>query len=211
MSLRIAIAKGRPLEEIVALLHGAGIHFDEDPQTSRQLTIPSRDGSLEIIVVRGADVPVYLQYGTVDLAVVGADILVESDMQNIFELLDLQLARCRMIVAGPQGSTLEPYRLYRVATKYPVYSRSWFYRRSMFIEPIKLHGSVELAPVAGLADLIVDLTSTGQTLAANGLEVLDCLLDVSARLMVNRAIYKIKSKQIDLFADTLRRQLRSGD
>ena len=207
MALRIAIAKGRPLDEIVALLRQCGIDFVEDPASSRQLAIASTDNRLEVVVVRGADVPVYLQYGAVDLGVVGLDILIESECESIFELLDLGLARCRMVVASASIEELQPHRHYRVATKYPTFSRSWFYRSNMYIEPIKLHGSVELAPIIGLADLIVDLSSTGKTLAANGLRVLDSLLDVSARLMANRANYKIKSAEINSFVDILKPRL----
>lgn len=189
--LTLAVAKGRILKEALPLLAHAGIVPSEDPDRSRRLIIPTSDPALRIVIVRAADVPTYVEYGGADLGIVGKDTLLEYDGDGFYEPLDLQISPCRLSVAGPAGAAASQPRL-RVATKYPAVTRRHFAARGIQTEIIKLYGSMELAPLVGLADCIVDLVDTGNTLRANGLVELEQICSVSARLIVNKAAHKTK-------------------
>lgn len=189
--LTLAVAKGRILKEALPLLAQAGIVPQEDPDRSRRLIIPTSDPAVRIVIVRASDVPTYVEYGGADLGIVGKDTLLEYDGDGFYEPLDLRISPCRLSVAGPARDLAGQPRL-RVATKYPAVTRRHFAARGIQTEIIKLYGSMELAPLVGLADCIVDLVDTGNTLRANGLVELERICDVSARLIVNKAAHKTK-------------------
>ncbi len=193
--LVIAIAKGRILEEAVDLLSRTGIVPKDDPLKSRKLVIATSRPDIKFVIIRAADVPTYVEYGAADLGITGKDVLLEHDGNDLYEPLDLGIARCRLMLAGRQDrceSTDRP----RIATKYPNTTRRFFAAKGVQVEVIKLYGSMELAPLSGLADKIVDLVDTGNTLKANGLIAEEKLCDISSRLVVNKAAMKIKNKQI---------------
>ncbi|GIX21768.1 MAG: ATP phosphoribosyltransferase [Gammaproteobacteria bacterium] len=193
--LTLALSKGRILEETLPLLAAAGIRPLEDPSASRKLILDTDTPGLRLVVVRAADVPTYVQYGAADLGVAGKDVLMEHGGEGLYAPLDLKLARCRLMVAGPPGVDLERGRL-RVATKYPRCTAAYFAGRGVQAEIIKLYGSMELAPLVGLADVIVDLVDTGATLAANGLAPLAPIAEISSRLIVNKASMKMKHARV---------------
>jgi ATP phosphoribosyltransferase len=194
--VHIALSKGRILEESLPLLARAGIEPAEDPETSRKLVLDSRDPRVKLIIIRAADVPTYVQYGAADLGFAGKDVLMESDGDDLYELLDLNLAHCRMIVAEPDrlAARDDPrnWTRLRIATKYVKTTRQHFAAKGIQTDIIKLYGSMELAPLVGLSDRIVDLVNTGRTLAANGLVEVEHIADISARLVANRASLKMK-------------------
>ncbi len=190
-TLTIALSKGRIYREALPLLAAAGIVPQDDPETSRKLILDTRRPEVKLVVIRAADVPTYVQYGAADLGVAGKDVLMEHGGDGLYEPLDLRIARCRMMVAGRRDAKRRPGRL-RVATKYVHSTRRHFAARGQQVEIIKLYGSMELAPLVGLADLIVDLVDTGNTLRANGLEPLEHIADISSRLIVNTASMKMK-------------------
>jgi len=192
----LALAKGRIFEETLPLLAAAGIHPAEDPEKSRKLILATNRPDLRLILVRAADVPTYVQYGAADLGVAGRDLLAEHGGQGLYQPLDLGIARCRMVVAVPEGfdyaaAVRQGARL-RVATKYIATAREHFAAKGMHVDLIKLYGSMELAPLTGLADAIVDLVDTGHTLKANRLKAVEDILAVSSRLIVNPASLKLK-------------------
>jgi len=194
--LRFALSKGRIFDDTWPLLEAAGIAPSEDPARSRKLVIPARDPlpdgqRVEFLIVRASDVPTYVQRGGADLGVVGKDVLMEHGGDGVLESLDLAIARCRLMVAGPVGHVPPAGRL-RVATKFPACARRHFASQARQIDLVKLYGSMELAPLVGLADLIVDVVDTGSTLAANGLEPLEHIADISARLIVNRSAMTVR-------------------
>lgn len=194
--VHIALSKGRILEESLPLLARAGIEPAENPETSRKLVLDSRDPDVKLIIIRAADVPTYVQYGAADLGFAGKDVLMESDGDDLYELLDLKLAHCRMIVAEPDrlAARDDPrnWTRLRIATKYVKTTRQHFAAKGIQTDIIKLYGSMELAPLVGLSDRIVDLVHTGRTLAANGLVEVEHIADISARLVANRASLKMK-------------------
>lgn len=192
--LMIALAKGRILNEVLPLLAEVGIRPLEDPATSRKLIFETSREDIRLVLVRATDVPTYVEYGAADLGVTGKDVLLEYDGRDLYEPLDLRIARCRMMVAGLPGA-VSPERL-RVATKYPQVARRHFAARGQQVEVIKLYGSMELAPLSGLADKIVDLVESGNTLRANGLVAEEKICDISARLVVNKAAMKIRHRAI---------------
>lgn len=210
--LTLALSKGRIFEETLPLLRGAGIEVLEDPETSRKLILPTNRDGVRIVMVRASDVPTYVQYGGADLGVAGRDVLHEQALaygaHGLYQPLDLKIARCRMSVATradfdyaaavKQGSRL------RVATKYTEIARQHFADKGVHVDLIKLYGSMELAPLTGLADAIVDLVSTGGTLRANKLVEVEQIMDISSRLVVNQAALKLKHDAlrplIDAFA-----------
>ncbi|MBK1692692.1 ATP phosphoribosyltransferase [Ectothiorhodospira mobilis] len=199
-TLTIALSKGRIYQDTLPLLAEAGIEPADDPETSRKLILETNRDDVKLVVIRAADVPTYVQYGAADLGVSGKDVLMEHGGEGIYEPLDLNIARCRLMVAGRPGAHLRPGRL-RVATKFVQATRRHFAARGRQVEIIKLYGSMELAPLVGLADCIVDLVDTGNTLRANGLEPLEPIADISSRLVVNKAAMKMKSARIkDLVA-----------
>jgi ATP phosphoribosyltransferase len=192
--ITLALPKGRIFEEALPLLARAGIVPDVDPQETRKLIIGTSIADLRIVVVRASDVPTYVQYGAAELGIAGADILLEHGGGGIYQPLDLSIGRCRLCVAAPlgfdyAGAVRRGARL-RVATKYVQSARDFFGRKGVHVDLIKLYGSMELAPLAGLADAIVDLVSSGATLQANGLVEVEQIVPISSRLVVNQAAYK---------------------
>ena len=211
MTITLALSKGRIFDETLPLLRAAGIEVAEDPEKSRKLIIGTSQLDLRIVIVRATDVPTYVQHGGADLGVVGRDTLLEHGGQGLYQPLDLQIAKCRMSVATradfdytaavQQGSRI------RVATKYTQIARDHFADKGVHVDLIKLYGSMELAPLTGLADAIVDLVSTGSTLRANHLVEVEKILDISSRLVVNQAALKLKREPlralIEAFASAL--------
>ena len=207
--ITLALAKGRILEETLPLLAAAGIELAEDPETSRKLVIATGRADLRLILVRAADVPTYVQYGAADLGVAGRDILLEHGGQGLYQPLDLGIARCRMAVAAPEGfdyaaAVRQGARL-RVATKYIRIAREHFAAKGVHVDLIKLYGSMELAPLVGLADAIVDLVDTGNTLRANNLKVVEEIAPISSRLIVNPASLKLKREAIAPLIEAFRK------
>ncbi|MEP7272856.1 MAG: ATP phosphoribosyltransferase [Acidobacteriota bacterium] len=202
--LTIAISKGRLQEETLALFERAGIVADENDLKSRRLQIKTTDGRCSFVFVKPGDVPIYVEYGVADAGVCGRDVLLESRAE-VHEPLDLKIGHCRIAVAGRREVVGKDYNLLatvRVATKYPRITSRYFHERGIPIEVIALSGSVELAPLLGLSDRIVDLVETGRTLRENGLEVIDVITDSTARLIVNRASFHLKRQAIGkLIAD----------
>ncbi|MBZ0249955.1 MAG: ATP phosphoribosyltransferase [Burkholderiales bacterium] len=194
--ITIALSKGRIYEETKPLLAAAGIVPAEDPETSRKLILPTADPGVRVIIVRASDVPTYVQYGAADLGVAGRDLLIEHGGRGLYQPLDLGIARCRMSVATKRGydwaGTVQRGARIRVATKYVEIAREHFAAKGMHVDLIKLYGSMELAPLVGLADAIVDLVDTGSTLRANRLKAVEEILAVSSRLIVNPASMKVK-------------------
>lgn len=198
--ITIALSKGRIYEETRPLLAAAGIVPAEDPETSRKLILPTANPGVRVIIVRASDVPTYVQYGAADLGVAGRDLLIEHGGRGLYQPLDLGIARCRMMVAVPEdfdypAAVRRGARL-RVATKYIQVAREHFAAKGVHVDLIKLYGSMELAPLVGLADAIVDLVDTGSTLRANRLRAVEEILAVSSRLIVNPASMKVKRPEV---------------
>lgn len=194
-------------EQSLELFARAGIHVNEDERNSRKLLLTSGDGLYNFVFVKPGDVPTYVEYGVADAGICGRDVLLESGA-NVHEPLDLQLGRCRIAVAGRQEVLGEDYNLLatvRVATKYPKIATAYFHEKGVPIEVIPLSGSVELAPLLGLSDRIVDLVETGRTLKENGLEVIDVITESTARLIVNRASFHLKMWQVSQMIEALTR------
>ena len=203
--ITLALSKGRIFDETLPLLKAAGIEVSEDPEKSRKLIIGTSNPNVRIVLVRATDVPTYVQHGGADLGVVGRDTLLEHGGQGLYQPLDLKIAKCRMSVAvradfdyagaGKQGSRI------RVATKYTEIARQHFADKGVHVDLIKLYGSMELAPLTGLADAIVDLVSTGSTLKANNLVEVEQIMQISSRLVVNQAALKLKREPIRAIID----------
>ena len=194
-ALTIALAKGRILDETLPLLARAGIEPLDDLSSSRKLVFSTNDPNINLVLIRSSDVPTYVQYGAADLGIAGKDVLAEHGGEGLYERVDLKIAPCKMMTAGFAERPLPRTRL-KVATKYPEITRRFFLEQGRQVELIKLYGSMELAPVVGLADIIVDLVQTGNTLKANGLTPLETIMDISSRLIVNRAALKMKNKSL---------------
>ena len=194
--LTIALSKGRIYEETLPLLAAAGINAIEDPEKSRKLIINTNHDNIRLIIVRATDVPTYVQYGAADFGIAGKDVLIEYDGDGLYQPLDLNIACCRMMVAVRKGfdyaAASQPGCRLRVASKYPNIAAEHFAGKGVHIDLIKLYGSMELAPLVGLADAIVDLVSTGNTLKANNLQAVEHIIDISSRLVVNKAALKLK-------------------
>jgi ATP phosphoribosyltransferase len=203
LPLTIALSKGRIFRETLPLLAQAGIAPAEDPDTSRRLILDTNREDVKLVIIRAADVPTYVEYGAADLGVAGKDVLMEYGGDGLYEPLDLGIAKCRMMVAGPVTGASERRRL-RIATKYVNTTRRYYAERREQVEIIKLYGSMELAPLVGLADRIVDLVDTGNTLRANGLAALEHIADISSRLIVNKAAMKMKHRVITQFIAQLK-------
>lgn len=193
--LTIAICKGRVLKDALPLFSRIGIVPAEDPETSRKLILETNLRTVTLVVIRAADVPTYVEYGAADVGVVGKDVLMEYQGDGLYEPLDLGIARCRLVIAAPKDARPASRRI-RIATKYVNTTRSHFAAEGEQVEVIKLYGSMELAPLVGLADQIVDLVDTGNTLRANGLAPVKTIAHISARLVVNKAAMKIKNRAI---------------
>lgn len=207
----IALSKGRIFEETVPLLAAAGIEVTEDVEKSRKLIFDTNRSDVRVVLVRASDVPVYVQYGGADLGVSGLDSLIEHGGQGLYQPLDLQIAKCRVSVAVRNGfdyqlAVKQGARL-RIATKYPEIARNFFAKKGVHVDMVKLYGSMELAPLTGMADVIVDLVSTGNTLKANDLVEVEPIMDISSRLVVNQASLKLKQAPlrhiIDAFAQAV--------
>jgi ATP phosphoribosyltransferase len=202
--LTIALAKGRILNETLPLLARAGIEPTDDLSTSRKLVFSTNDENINLVLIRSADVPTYVQYGAADMGVAGKDVLLEHGGEGLYERVDLKIATCKLVTAGFADKVIPRGRL-KVATKYPGITRRFFLQQGRQVELIKLYGSMELAPIVGLADLIVDLVDTGNTLKANGLVPLDHIMDISSRLIVNRASLKMKNQAIKALVSKIER------
>ena len=205
MNIKIALSKGRIFDETTPLLKAAGIIASEDPETSRKLIIGTNRAEISIIIVRASDVPTYVQYGAAELGIAGKDVLLEHGGTGLYQPLDLGIARCKMMVAVQNGFDYEGAvrrgaRL-RVATKYLSTAREHFAAKGVHVDLIKLYGSMELAPLVGLADAIVDLVSSGNTLRANNLQAVEEIMPISARLIVNQAALKLKRQAIQPILD----------
>ena len=206
--ITLALSKGRIFDETLPLLAAANITINEDPEKSRKLLLETSNPHVRVLLVRATDVPTYVQYGGADLGVAGKDVLLEHGGADLYQPLDLQIARCRMSVAAPKDfdydHVVKQGARIRVATKYPLVAREHFSRKGMHADIIKLYGSMELAPSIGLADAIVDLVSTGGTLKANNLLEVEKIMDISSRLVVNQAAFKLKTKAIRYLIDVFR-------
>lgn len=199
--LTIALSKGRIFDETVPLLAAAGIEPNENPESSRKLIIETNHENIRLVIVRATDVPTYVQYGAADFGIAGKDVLIEHGGDGLYQPLDLRIAACKMMVAVREGfdyaaATQAGSRL-RVATKYPNIAAAHFAAKGVHVDIIKLYGSMELAPLVGLSDAIVDLVSTGSTLRANQLQAVEHIEDISSRLVVNKAALKTKHNLIE--------------
>ena len=215
--LTMALSKGRIFEETLPLLEAAGIQVSENPEQSRKLIIATSNPSLRLIIVRASDVPTYVEYGAADLGIAGKDVLIEHAAQHpggLYQPIDLNIARCRLAVAVRKGFDYEAAvrqgaRL-RVATKYTQAAREHFAAKGVYVDLIKLYGSMELAPLVGLADAIVDLVSTGNTLKANDLVAVEDIMQISSRLVVNRAALKTRHAQLQPLLDAFEQASHSA-
>jgi len=206
--ITIALSKGRIFEQTLPLLAHAGIEAVDDPETSRKLILETNHPLVKLLIIRATDVPTYVQWGAADIGVAGKDVLIEHGGGGLYEPLDLQIARCRLMVAGAKGANLLGNQL-RIATKYVNATRNHFAGKGQQVEVIKLYGSMELAPLVGLSDLIVDLVESGNTLKANGLVPLEHIMDISSRLVVNKASWKMKHATVIHLLDALREAVES--
>ena len=194
--ITLALSKGRIFDETLPLLEAAGVTVDAVQADSRRLIVPTADPEVRLIIVRASDVPTYVRYGAADLGVAGRDVLLESGVEGLYQPIDLGIARCRLCVAVREGfdyaQAIRRGARMRVATKYVECARQHFAAKGMHVDLIKLYGSMELAPLSGLADVIVDLVSTGNTLKANDLVAVEDIMPISSRLIVNPAALKLK-------------------
>ena len=210
--ITIALSKGRIFDETLPLLAAAGIVPVENPETSRKLIIGTNRPDVRVVIVRATDVPTYVQYGAADLGVAGKDVLIEHGGEGLYQPLDLNIAKCRMMVAVPEGFDYERAvrqgnRL-KVASKYIKTAREHFAAKGVHVDLIKLYGSMELAPLAGLADAIVDLVSTGGTLKANKLVAVEDIMGISSRLVVNQAALKLKRETLTPILDAFAKAVK---
>jgi len=207
--ITIALSKGRIFEETLPLLAAAGIRPADDPERSRKLILATTRADVRLILVRASDVPTYVQYGAADLGVAGRDLLAEHGGQGLYQPIDLGIAKCRMVVAVPEGfdyaAAVRRGARLRVATKYIRTAREHFAAKGVHVDLIKLYGSMELAPLVGLADAIVDLVDTGKTLSANRLRQVEEILPVSSRLIVNPASLKLHRESLAPLIEAFRR------
>lgn len=208
--LTIALTKGRILEETLPLLESVGLAPVEDISKSRKLTFESNQEGVRFIVLRGVDVTTYVQFGAADIGISGKDMLLEHGAEGLYEPLDLGIARCKLMTAGIKGRPLKPGRI-TVATKFVNVAKQYYASQARQVDIIKLYGAMELAPIIGLADEIVDIVDTGNTLKANGLEARQVIADISSRLIVNKASMKMKHQRIQQLIDGLRQAVAERD
>jgi ATP phosphoribosyltransferase len=203
--ITLALSKGRIFDETLPLLKAAGIEVLEDPETSRKLILTTNQAHVRVVLVRATDVPTYVEYGGADIGVTGKDTLIEHGGMGLYQPLDLNIAKCRMSVAVPAdfdyANAVRSGSRLKVATKYTSIARDFFAQKGVHVDLIKLYGSMELAPLTGLADAIVDLVSTGSTLKANHLIEVERIMDISSRLVVNQAALKLKQREIRAIID----------
>ena len=212
--LTLALSKGRIFDDTIPLLKAAGIMVTEDPETSRKLILPTNDPHVRVIIVRASDVPTYVQYGAADFGVAGKDVLIEHGGEGLYQPIDLDIAKCRLSVAVQAGfdyqNAVRHGARLRVATKYVQMARDHFAAKGVHVDLIKLYGSMELAPLVGLSDAIVDLVSSGSTLRANNLIEVEHILDISARLIVNQAALKLKRERLQPILDAFEKASQRG-
>ena len=210
--LTLALSKGRIFEETLPLLAAAGIEVTEDPEKTRKLILATNQPDVRVVLVRATDVPTYVQHGGADIGVAGKDVLIEHGGEGLYQPIDLGIAKCRMSVAAPAGldyaSAVRQGARLRVATKYVQIAREHFAAKGVHVDLIKLYGSMELAPLVGLSDAIVDLVSTGSTLRANHLREVEHIMDISSRLVVNQAALKLKRERLQPILDAFERASR---
>jgi len=206
--LKIALSKGRILEETLPLLAHAGIIPIDDPNKSRKLILDTNLDDVKLVIIRAADVPTYVEYGAADVGISGKDVLMEHDSSELYEPLDLKIAKFRLMVAGKVNEQLPTHRRLRIATKFVKITQRFFAQQAQQVEIIKLYGSMELAPLVGLADQIVDVVDTGNTLRANGLEPKAHIADISSRLVVNKAAFKTNYAKIQQLIQKLAEAVR---
>jgi ATP phosphoribosyltransferase len=213
--ITLALSKGRIFDETLPLLKAAGIEVLEDPETSRKLILPTNQAGVRVVLVRATDVPTYVEYGGADLGVTGKDTLIEHGGQGLYQPLDLQIAKCRMSVAVradyDYASAVRSGSRLKVATKYTSIAREFFAQKGVHVDLIKLYGSMELAPLTGLADAIVDLVSTGSTLKANHLIEVERIMEISSRLVVNQASLKLKQASIRAIIEAFAGAVAAGE
>ena len=212
--ITLALSKGRIFDETMPLLRAAGVSANEDPETSRKLIIGTSNPGVRLIIVRASDVPTYVQYGAADLGVAGKDVLVEHGGAGLYQPLDLRIAACRMMVAVSEGfdyeNAVRQCARLRVATKYMQTAREHFAAKGVHVDLINLYGSMELAPLVGLADAIVDLVSTGSTLRANKLVAVEEIAPISSRLIVNQASLKLRRAELQPLLDGFAKAVGAG-
>jgi len=213
MKITIALSKGRIFEQTIPLLEGVGITCNEDPETSRKLILDTNHKDIKLIIVRATDVPTYVEYGAADIGITGKDILDEYMGKGLYQPIDLNIGRCKMVVATKEdfdykGAIQKGIRL-KVATKYLKVAKEHFAKKGMNIDLIKLYGSMELAPLVGLADVIVDLVSTGKTLKANNLVAVEDISDICSRLIINQASLKLKRELLQPILSQLEKVLKA--
>jgi ATP phosphoribosyltransferase len=204
--LTIALSKGRILDQTLPLLEKAGISIAKSELESRKLILDTNLSDVKVIVIRASDVPVFVQHGAADIGIAGKDVLLEHGANGIFELLDLGISKCRLMVASKKGQDLNKSTL-KVATKYVKSAKEYFYKQGKQVEVIKLYGAMELAPIVGLSDCIVDLVDTGNTLEANNLVPLELIQEISSRLIVNSAAFNTKHKDINQWIKKIEQNL----
>ena len=212
--ITLALSKGRIFDETLPLLKAAGIQVLDDPEKTRKLILATNQPDVRVVLVRATDVPTYVQYGGADLGITGLDTLIEHGNEGLYQPLDLQIAKCRVSVAVREGydyaaAVRQGARL-RVATKYVAIARDFFAAKGVHVDLIKLYGSMELAPLTGLADAIVDLVSTGNTLKANHLVEVERIMDISSRLVVNQAALKLKREPMRQIIDAFGKALETA-
>jgi len=204
--LTIALSKGRILDQTLPLLEKAGISIPKKELESRKLILDTNLNNVKVIVIRASDVPVFVQHGAADFGIAGKDVLLEHGASGIFELLDLGISKCRLMVASKKDQDLNKSTL-KVATKYVKSAKEYFYKQGKQVEVIKLYGAMELAPIVGLSDCIVDLVDTGNTLKANNLVPLELIQEISSRLIVNSAAFNTKHKDINQWIQKIEQNL----
>jgi len=204
--LTIALSKGRILDQTLPLLEKAGLSVSTKELKSRKLILDTNLEDVKVIVIRASDVPVFVQHGAADLGIAGKDVLLEHGADGVFELLDLGISKCRLMVASKENQSLNKSTL-KVATKYIKSAKEYFFSKGQQVEVIKLSGAMELAPIVGLSDCIVDLVDTGNTLKANNLVPLDLIHNISSRLIVNSAAFNTKHSQINDWIKSLEKNL----
>ena len=204
--LTIALSKGRILDQTLPLLEKAGISISKSELESRKLILDTNLNDVKVIVIRASDVPVFVQHGAADIGIAGKDVLLEHGANGIFELLDLGISKCRLMVASKKDQDLNKSTL-KVATKYVKSAKEYFYKQGKQVEVIKLYGAMELAPIVGLSDCIVDLVDTGNTLKANNLVPIELIQEISSRLIVNSAAFNTKHKEINQWIQKIEQNL----
>ncbi|WP_337019137.1 ATP phosphoribosyltransferase [Oceanobacillus massiliensis] len=205
-SITLALAKGRPAKSTIDLLKKTGIQFNDFHEKSRKLVFYNDDQSIKLIFVKALDVPTYVEKGAADIGIVGKDNILESQA-DVYELLDLKIGKCKFAVAGKKDHISDQGQQLTIATKYPNIAKNHFAKKGQSIETVKLNGSVELAPLIGLADYIVDIVETGSTLKENGLVVIEDIETISTRLIVNKASFATKSAEVQQFINLLKSTL----